>query len=129
MGAIKERRKKEAKAQTLEDFLTSMTDQIMEQTEKMTSVTTILVDLSQELGLVIKDLMKLSAESRDELGECLKKIQQHTRLGSVPEPEDGERLIETAWIAKGRVDGYLYAVTQIRKVCENVLGRKHETKH
>jgi len=117
------------KPKTLEEFLAHMTDQIMEQQERMTSVTTILVDLSQELGQVIKDLMKRAAESRDELGECLEKIKQHNRLGSVPEPDDGERLIETAWICKGRVDGYLYAVTEIRKVCENVLGRKHETRH
>jgi len=117
------------KPKTLEEFLTHMGDQINEQQEKMTMASTILVDLSQELSLVMTDLMKRAGESRDDLGEAIKKIQQHNRLGSIPEQEDSERLIESAWIAKGRVDGYLYAVTQIRKVCENVLERQHEIKH
>lgn len=114
---------------TLEDFLTHMTDQIVEQQEKMTSVATILVDLSQELGQVIMDLMKRAGESRDEMGEALEKISQHNRLGSLPEHGEGETLVETCWIAKGRCDGYLYAVTKIRKLCETVLGRKDETRH
>lgn len=120
---------KEKERKTLEDFLTHMTDSIIAQQEKMTMVSTVLVDLSQELGLVLMDLMKQAGESRDEMGKALKQIQQHNRLGSVPEPEDGETLIETCWVAKGQVDGYLYAVTEIRKVCENVMGRKDETKH
>ncbi len=120
---------KEKERKTLEDFLTHMTDQILVQQEKMTSVATILVDLSQELGQVIINLMKRAGESRDDLGDAIIKIQQHNRLGSFPEPDDGETLIEKAWVAKGRVDAYLYAVTEIRKVCENVMGRKDETKH
>lgn len=117
------------KPKTLEEFLTHMTDEIMEQQEKMTQVSTVLVDLSQELSLVIMDLMKRAGESRDDLGEAIKQMQLHNRMFSVPEPDDGETFSEKAWIAKGQVDGYLYAVTQIRKVCENVLGRKDETKH
>ena len=120
---------KEKERKTLEDFLTHMTDQIVEQQTKMTSVATILVDLSQELGLVIMDLMQKAQDSRDDLGDALSQIKLHNKLGSVPEPTDGETLIERAWVAKGQVDGYLYAVTEIRKVCENVIGRKHETKH
>ncbi len=115
--------------ETLEDFLTHMTDQIMDQQEKMTTVATILVDLSQELGQVIMDLMKRAGESRDDLGEALRQIKLHNKLGSVPELQDGETLMERCWVAKGQVDGYLYAVTEIRKVCENVMERKHETKH
>jgi len=129
VGRIKERRKKEKERQTLEDFFTNMTDKIIVQQEKMQQVSTILVDLSQELGLVIMDLMKRAGDSRDDLGEALRQIKLHNKLGSVPELEDGETLIETAWVAKGQVDGYLYAVTEIRKVCENVMGRKDETKH
>lgn len=127
MGRIKEQRKRESVGQTLEEFLTSMTEQITDQGERMTSASTMLVDLSQELGLVIRDLMKRAGESRDEMGKALEQIKLHNKLGSIP--EDGERLIETCWIAKGQVDGYLYAVTQIKKLCHDVLERDHETKH
>ncbi len=128
---IDERDKEKEKKgrETLEDFLTNMTGKILVQQEKMNQVSTILVDLSQELGLVIMDLMKRAEDSRDDLGEALRQIRLHNKLGSVPQLEDGETLIETAWVAKGQVDGYLYAVTEIRKVCENVMGRKDETKH
>ena len=122
-------RDKEKERKTLEEFLTNMGNRINEQQEKMTRVSTILVDLSQELGSLIMDLMKQAGKSRDDLGEILRQIKQHNRLGSVPERVDGESLIERAWVAKGQVDGYLYAVTEIRKVCENVMGRKDETKH
>ncbi len=126
---IDERDKEKEKKgrETLEDFLTHMTEQIIDQGEKMASVSTILVDLSQELGDVIMDLMEQAKKSKEDMGEALRKIQQHNRLGSIP--EDDEQLVESAWIAKGQCDGYLYAVTEIRKVCENVMGRKDETKH
>lgn len=114
---------KEKERKTLEDFLTHMTDQIIEQTDKMTMVSTVLVDLSQELSLVIMDLMKRAEDSRDDLGEALAQIRLHNKLGSVPDLTDGETLIERCWVAKGQVDGYLYAVTEIRKVCE--IGRAH----
>ncbi len=122
-------RDKEKERKTLEEFLINMGNKINEQQEKMNQVSTILVDLSQELGLVIMDLMKKAGKSRDDLGETLRQIKEHNRLGTVPERVDGETLVERAWVAKGQVDGYLYAVTEIRKVCENVMGRKHETKH
>jgi len=115
------------KGQSLEEFLDSMTDRITHQQESMLRGATILVDLSQELGDVIMDLMEQAKKSKEDMGEALRKIQQHNRLGSIP--EDDEPLVESAWIAKGQCDGYLYAVTKIKKLCETVLERQHETKH
>lgn len=117
------------KGQSLEDFLNSMTDRINKEQESMLRTATILVDLSQELSEIIMDLMREAEKSREVMGKVLEQIHLHNKLGSIPETEDGEKLIESAWIAKGQCDGYLYAVTKIRKLCETVLERQHETKH
>lgn len=115
------------KGQSLEEFLDSMTEKITYQQESMLRGATILVDLSQELSDMIMDLMEQAKKSREDLGEAHQKIALHHRLGAIL--EDEEEWIEKAWTAKGQCDGYLYAVTKIKALCETVMERQHETKH
>jgi len=116
------------KGETLEEFLISMTAQIQSQQDSVMSYSTTLVDLTQELEMLMKDLIDHAITSRKDLKIALDEITLHDKLGSIPE-DDGDSLIEKAWIAKGQVDGYLYAVTHLRDLCKTVLGRKDETRH
>jgi len=114
------------KGQTLEEFLFSMNSRIQEQSDSMMKVGTTLVDLTQELEIVIKELIDRAIQSRKDLKKAWTAIELHNKLGSTPEDDD---LIEKAWTAVGEVNGYLWAATTLRDMCKNVLGRKDETKH
>jgi len=113
--------------QTLEEFLTSMTAKIEAQADSNMRVGTVLVDLSQELELVLKDLIEHAQESRGDLDDAKKQIERHQKLGTAPETD--EPVIQKAWTAVGEVNAYLYAVTKIRDLCVDVMGRNDETKH
>jgi len=115
------------KKQTLEEFLRSMTSQIQVQQDSVMAYGTTLVDLTQELEVLIKDLIAHAVESKGDFKDAVDEIALHNENKTAP--EDGDSLIEKAWVAKGQVDGYLYAVTHLRDLCKDVLGRKDATKH
>ena len=117
----------EKKVQSLEELLTSMSSTIEAQTVGSIRVGTVLVDLTQELGLVIRDLIERAEKSREDLLNATQQIALHRKLGSQPEEDDP--VIENAWTAVGQVNAYLYAVTELRNLCKNVMGRKDVTKH
>lgn len=115
------------KGETLEEFLSSMTTQIERQQESVMTYGTTLVDLTQELEVLMKDLINHAISSRKDLNTAWQEIKRHNDNGT--EAEDHDDLVEKAWTAKGQVNGYLYAVTHLRDLCKTVLGRKDETKH
>lgn len=115
------------KKQTLEEFLRSMTSKIQAQQDSVMGYGTTLVDLTQELEVLIRDLIGQAEKSRGDLFDAVEAIKLHQKLGS--QPEDDDSLVEKAWVAKGQVDGYLYSVTHLRDLCKDVLGRKDATKH
>ena len=118
---------KKKDAQTLEEFLISMTTRIQVQQDSVVQYVSTLVDLTDELTVLIKDLIDHAIDSRKDLKIALDEILLHNENGT--SPEDHETLVEKAWVAKGQVDGYLYAVTHLRDLCKTVLGRKDETRH
>jgi len=85
------------------------------------------VDLTQELEVVLKDLIERAKKSQEDLKDAKEQIERHQRLGTAPETD--EPVIEKAWTAVGEVNAYLYAVTQLRNLCQDVMGRDDETKH
>jgi len=127
VGKIKDKNRRKAVGQTLGEFLMSMTVTVQQQSDSMMKVGTTLVDLTQELQLVITDLIERAIKSRKDLSDASEQIALHQRLGTAPETD--EPVIEKAWTAVGETNAYLYAVTQLRDLCKNVLEREHETKH
>lgn len=115
------------KGQTLEEFLTSLSLKIQEQQAQVVGYSTLLVDLTQELQIVTRDMIKKAEGARDDLAKTIEKVREiETRGGTV----GGDHpLSEMAWSSKGRADAYLDSVTMLRDTIERVLGRKDETKH
>lgn len=118
---------KKKKGQTLEEFLTSMGEQIEKQQGSVMTVGTHLVEITQGLASVIHDLVERAKNSRQDLFDASEQIKVHQKLETAPETD--EPVIQKAWTAIGEVNAYLYAVTELRNLCQNVLDRKDETKH
>jgi len=115
------------KGQTLEEFLTSLSLKIQDQQAQVVGYSTLLVDLTQELQIVTRDLIKKAETARDDLAKTIEETRIAETAGKVIGGADP--LSERAWSAKGRADAYLDSVSMLRDTIERVLGRKDETKH
>lgn len=115
------------KGETLDEFLNSLTEKIEEQQGSTIKVGTYLVEITEGIASLVRDLMERAQKSREDLFNASEQIKLHQKLGS--HPDDDDPVIQSAWTAVGEVNAYLYVVTELRNLCRDVLGRKDETKH
>jgi len=117
---------KDKQIQNLENFLRSLNERIEKQTEGHTQVATMLTDLVDELGILIKGFYDRALECSSQATTVLVELNEAIRVRDNDRWEDFNM---RAWILKGKIDAYLESAELTQELCEKVVGRKDETKH
>lgn len=116
------------KGETLDEFLNSLTEKIEEQQGSTIKVGTHLVEITEGIASLVRDLMERAQKSREDLFNASEKMKSHEEEYPISAHER-ESVVKKAWTAVGEVNAYLYAVTELRDLCKDVLDRKDETKN
>ena len=112
--------------QTLEEFLASMAEKVQRDSQATLKVGTMLTDLVDELGAMIKDLFTKALVK----SEAAKELASEMR--AAVDAQDHDRWDEAskkAYVLQGEISAYMEIANQLQTLGANVVGREDETKH